>query len=101
MNVNTPITTMPRICVKMLASLLVRQTAKVPQIPANKCTGIAPTTSSICNLSNSGTENTTIKPPIPPMRVAVPSDGIRGSAVMDTRPAKAPFNAMVKSAFPW
>ena len=51
-------------------SLFVKVTAIVPQIPANKCTGIAPTTSSIFSLSRKGTAKTTITPPTAPIKVA-------------------------------
>ena len=34
-------------CVPKEVSVLVNGTTNVPKIPANKCTGIAPTTSSI------------------------------------------------------
>ena len=45
---NTPIN-----WVLKLAPEFVAGTINVPQIPANKCAGIAPTTSSICNENNS------------------------------------------------
>jgi hypothetical protein len=91
---------MPVNCVTRLASGLVSTTAIVPQMPAKRCTGMAPTTSSIFILSRNGTANTTITPPMAPMRVAMPSDGVSGSAVIDTRPASAPFSTMVRSTLP-
>src|SRR6056297_342659 len=71
----------------------------VPQMPANRCTGIAPTTSSIFSLSSSGTVKTTITPPMAPIHSAPNRLGARGSAVIDTRPASAPFSTMVRSGF--
>ena len=81
------------------ASPFVAGTTIVPQIPAKRCTGIAPTTSSILNLSNIGTVTTTMIPPTAPISVAAPNDGVRGSAVIETNPAKQPFNIIVKSGF--
>ena len=60
---------------------------------------MAPTTSSIFKRSRSGTAKTTMTPPTAPIRVAETSEGVSGSAVMDTKPAKAPFKIMVKSGF--
>jgi hypothetical protein len=74
-------------------------TMKVPQIPASRWTGMAPTTSSIFSLSSIGTANTTIAPPTAPMISGLPTDGASGSAVIDTRPARAPFSTMVRSTF--
>src|SRR6056297_964133 len=71
----------------------------VPQIPANRCTGMAPTTSSILNLSSSGTVSTTMIPPTAPIHSAPNRVGASGSAVIDTRPANAPFSTMVRSGF--
>ena len=99
MTVNTQMDTVPSNWVPNEASELERTTARVPHIPAIPCTDIAPTTSSIFSLSSSGTENTIITPPIAPIIVASPNEGIRGSAVMDTRPANAPFNTIVRSIF--
>jgi len=45
---NTPIN-----CALKFAPEFVAGTINVPQIPANKCAGIAPTTSSIFNENNS------------------------------------------------
>src|SRR6056297_3262229 len=81
------------------ASELLNTTAIVPQIPANRCTGIAPTTSSIFSLSRSGTVKTTMTPPTAPITSARKSDGASGSAVIDTRPARAPLSTMVRSGF--
>ena len=48
-NTNTFIAITPSNCVPKFAPELVAGTISVPQIPANKCAGIAPTTSSIFN----------------------------------------------------
>src|SRR6056297_692067 len=71
----------------------------VPQIPASRCTGIAPTTSSILNLSSIGTAKTTIRPPTAPIQSAPNRVGASGSAVIETRPARAPFRTIVRSGF--
>ena len=42
-----------------------------------------------------------IIPPIAPIIVARPNEGVRGSAVIDTRPANAPLRTIVKSALPY
>ena len=75
-------------------------TATNPQIPATPCTEMAPTGSSIRMRSRANTEKTTITPPTAPIRVAVSGDGIRGSAVIETRPASAPLSTIVRSARP-
>ena len=62
-------------------------------------TDIAPTTSSILSLSSNGTANTTIAPPIAQIIVAPPIEGASGSAVIETNPANAPFNTIVRSIF--
>ena len=51
MNTNAFTDTTPINCALKLASAFVAGTINVPQIPANKCAGTAPTTSSIfiCN----------------------------------------------------
>jgi hypothetical protein len=36
---------------------------------------------------------------MPPISVAMPSDGVSGSAVIETRPASAPFSTIVRSGF--
>src|SRR5690606_40454700 len=54
--------------------------------------------SSIFSLSRPIIEATTSTPPIAPNKVACSAVGVDGSAVIATKPAKAPFNAMVKSA---
>ena len=51
-NTKTLMEVIPIIWLEKATVLLVIGTAKVPQIPANKCAGIAPTTSSILNLYN-------------------------------------------------
>ena len=71
----------------------------VPQIPAKRWTGIAPTTSSILNLSSIGIVKTTINPPTAPMNIASIGVGASGSAVIATSPPNAPFKAIVKSVF--
>ena len=83
MKVNKQIDTVPINCVPKDASELDRTTASVPQIPAIPCTEIAPTTSSIFNLSKRNGEHNDYAP-IAPIIVANPSDGISGSAVIDT-----------------
>ena len=45
-------------------------------------------------------EKTTNTPPAAPNKVASRAVGVDGSAVIATSPASAPFNNMVKSAFP-
>ena len=52
------------------ASAFVNGTASVPQIPANKWAGIAPTTSSSLKLNNNLVPNTTINPPTAPVKIA-------------------------------
>ncbi len=94
-----PTATMPTIWAPKLAPSLVSGTTSVPQMPATRWTGMAPTTSSIFSLSSSGTAKTTITPPMAPMTMARPGVGVSGSAVIDTRPASAPLSAMVRSIF--
>ena len=48
-NTNATTDNTPSNCDPKLASALVKGTTKVPHIPATKCAGIAPTTSSILN----------------------------------------------------
>ena len=55
-------------CALIAASEFVTGTINVPQIPANKCAGTAPTTSSIFSENSSLVPNTTIIPPIPPIK---------------------------------
>ena len=88
----TPIARMPSACVAKLASPLLSGTASVPQMPQNRCAGIAPTTSSTLSRSSSGTPSTTIAPPTAPISTASPGDGISGSAVIETSPAIAPLS---------
>ena len=97
-NTNAPIITTPLSCAMNVADSVNSPTANVPQIPATKWTESAPTGSSILNLSNIGTASTTINPPTIPTPNAynIPASG---AAVTDTRPAKAPFNTIVKSTF--
>ena len=52
------------------------------------------------SLSRVMIENTTSAPPAAPISVAASALGVSGPAVMATRPASAPFSAMVKSALP-
>src|SRR3989338_1056671 len=59
---------------------------------------MAPTGSSSFSLSKPRIENTTSTPPTPPIRVACRAVGVSGSAVIATRPARAPLRAMVRSA---
>ena len=82
----------------MTSELIV--TANRPQIPTTPWTDIAPTGSSIRSLSKKETDNTTIAPPMAPIRVAIPPVADSGSAVIATRPANAPLTAIVRSALP-
>ena len=82
---------------KVVPSLL-SGTINKPNKPTTPCTEIAPTGSSIFSLSRPIIEATTSTPPTAPNKVACSALGVDGSAVMATKPAKAPFNAMVKSA---
>ena len=61
---------------------------------------MAPTGSSILSRSRPSTEKTTITPPTAPISVAARGEGVNGSAVIATSPAKAPFSTMVRSARP-
>ena len=75
-------------------------TTKVPNIPANICTGIAPTTSSIFLLSKNFVPKYIINDPIAPITIANTGLGVKGSAVIATNPANAPFNIITISVFP-
>ena len=90
----------PKSCGPNDVSELVIGTAKVPQIPANKCAGIAPTTSSIFTDSKNLVPYTTIIPPTPPIKIAASGDGINGSAVIATKPPIQPFNICTTSVLP-
>ena len=61
-NTKAQIEAVPSNCGPKDVPLLVRGTASVPHIPANKCTGIAPTTSSILNLVRASVPIITIIP---------------------------------------
>ncbi len=98
--VQTKIARVPSSWPMNVASPLDRSTAKRPQIPHTPWTEIAPTGSSILIRSKATIENTTNTPPIAPIKTDKPGAGLKGSAVIDTSPASAPFNAMVRSAFP-
>ena len=65
--------------------------ASVPQIPATKCTGMAPTTSSSFIRSISLVAREHSRPPTAPMTTAQPLSGMFGPAVIDTSPARAPL----------
>ena len=69
-------------------------------MPTTPCTEIAPTGSSILSLSSVTIDATTSNPPTPPISVAASGDGVSGSAVIATSPARAPFSAIVRSALP-
>ncbi len=99
-NTQTKMVAAPMICAEKLASEFVKGTASRPQRPTTPCTEIAPTGSSILTLSIKTIENTTITPPTAPIMVAINGVGVSGPAVIATRPAKAPFKIMVKSALP-
>ena len=65
-------------------------TASVPQIPAAKCTGIAPTTSSISNLFKiSVVIIATILPMIPIIIANIEVTELH-DAVIETKPARGP-----------
>ena len=68
-NTNAPMARMPVICTSKSPPAAM-QTASVPQIPANRCAGIAPTTSSTLSRSRSLTPTTTMAPPTPPITTA-------------------------------
>ena len=91
----------PIICALKFASEFVNGTARVPQIPANMWAGIAPTTSSSLKLNNNLVPNTTIKPPIAPIKIAAKGVGANGSAVTATNPPIAPFNICTTSVLPY
>ena len=69
-------------------------------MPAPKCTGTAPTTSSIFNFSKSADAPSITIEPAAPMRAARPRLGRSGPAVMATSPANAPFKTMATSMRP-
>ena len=75
-------------------------TAIRPHIPTTPCTEMAPTGSSTRSLSMVTMAKTTITPPMAPIMVASKGEGVSGSAVMATRPARAPLRAIVRSALP-
>jgi len=81
-------------------SPLVNGTTKVPKIPANICTGIAPTTSSKPKFSSILVPKYIITAPMDPIIIAAIGLGVKGSAVIATRPAKAPFNIIITSVLP-
>src|SRR6056297_3695549 len=90
----------PASCASSVASSLESTTANSPHMPTTPCTEIAPTGSSILSVSSPMIEKTTSTPPIAPTIVASTGLGASGSAVIATRPASAPFSAMVRSDFP-
>ena len=65
-------------------------TANVPQIPAAKWTGTAPTTSSISNLFNISFTKIDIIAPIIPTKIAVTDVIELQPAVIATNPARGP-----------
>lgn len=80
--VKIPIAEIPTNWVSKWTSGCAKLAANVPHIPANKWTGIAPTTSSILNLSIKGIVMTIIVPPTAPISTAWPISGVNGLAVM-------------------
>ena len=100
MKVQAKIATMPITCAPKVASGSVKQAASSPQMPADPCTDMAPTGSSILSLSRKVMENTTRMPPTAPTNRDNSMLPDSGDAVIETSPARAPFNAMVRSALP-
>ena len=81
-------------------SPFVSGTTNVPKIPANICTGIAPTTSSKPKFSSIFVPKYIMTAPIAPINIAVIGFGVKGSAVIATKPANAPFSIIITSVFP-
>ena len=75
-------------------------TANVPQIPQNKCTGIAPTGSSSSALSNREELKNTTGPEIIQIRIELPGNIKSAPAVIPTNPPSTPFINIIISAFP-
>ena len=99
-NVNAPIEIMPINCIficenlsrpvsKILKSLN-KPTANVPQTPAAKWTGTAPTTSSISNLFNTSFTIIAIIAPTIPTKIEVTEVIELHPAVIATKPASGP-----------
>ena len=68
-----------------------RATARVPQMPAARCTGTAPTTSSSSSFSSSIVTPYMIAPAIQPMLTADSGVMMWAEAVIPTSPANEPF----------
>ena len=68
-----------------------RLAANVPQMPATRCTGTAPTTSSSLSRSRIRVVREQSRPATAPMMTAHQLSAMFGAAVMDTRPARAPL----------
>ena len=68
-NTNAPTASTPISCTWNCAPAAM-EAASVPQMPANRCAGTAPTTSSSFTLSSSLSPATQIRPPIAPMMIA-------------------------------
>ncbi len=77
-----------------------RQTASVPQTPAKRCAGTAPTTSSILMRSSSFSPAVHRNAPTAPMIIASQGSVMSGPAVIATRPAMAPLRAEKRSVRP-
>ena len=100
MNVNAPILNIPinwiLICsnlsspVSKISKLLNKPTANVPQIPAAKWTGTAPTTSSIWNLFKISLTTIAIIAPTIPTKIDVTDVIELHPAVIATKPANGP-----------
>ena len=99
-NTNAFIEITPSSCAPNETSGFVIGTASVPQIPANKCAGTAPTTSSIFIENKSLVPKTTITPPTAPINIAAIGDGIKGSAVIATNPPIHPLSIWITSVLP-
>ena len=99
-NTQAKMPTMPISWPSRVASPLLNTTAITPQMPQVPWTLMAPTGSSMRSLSKATMEPTTMRPPTAPMTIDQNAEPESGSAVIATRPANAPFSAIVKSALP-
>src|SRR5262245_38377716 len=84
----------------VILSTAKRPTQRVPKTPLNRCTGTAPTGSSILNASSSFTAQTTSSPDSTPMSSEAPTVTNAHGAVIATRPASRPLIDMPRSGFP-
>ena len=74
--------------------------ASVPHMPANKCAGTAPTTSSTLTFSRNLMPRMQTSPPIAPMTTDHPIVVMSGAAVMATNPPSAPLSVPRRSTRP-